>query len=303
MRYTIAELTGDENGDQDAPGRPDPFNPRGFPDDTMDRTVAGDRSGNGEPASVAELPDARPLTWVRRRPDVPRGMVVEHVHVSDVLGSSRRVWVHLPAGYESTDQAYPVMVLHDGWEWAALTPVAPILDNLIAEGCIPGLITVMHESPDREELACEEPFVDFLAAELLPWARGLYRITDDPARTIVAGQSYGGLNAAFCALQRPDVFGNVLSQSGSFWFRAGTEFDVEYGWLVSRYVSSPTLPVRFYLDVGLLEAYMVPVNRHMRDVLLAKGYPVAYQEFNGDHSWLCWRDTISDGLVRLTSQW
>jgi len=34
-------------------------------------------------------------------------------------------------------------------------------------------------------------------------------------------------------------------------------------------------------------------------VLLAKGYEVHYQEFNGGHDGLSWRGTLADGLLLL----
>jgi enterochelin esterase family protein len=136
----------------------------------------------------------------------------------------------------------------------------------------------MPDNPDREarnrELPCHPPFADFLVRELLPWARARYHVTDDPARTIVGGASYGGLAAAFAGLRHPEAFGNILSQSGSFWWKP--EGEEEHEWLARQFVDSPTLPLRFYLDVGLLENTYdeAPsqrcVNRHMRDVLRAK---------------------------------
>ncbi len=64
------------------------------------------------------------------------------------------------------------------------------------------------------------------------------------------------------------------------------------------------MPLRFYLDVGLFEngfqdPSMLVANRHMRDVLRAKGYPVRYAEYVGGHDYPCWEVTLADGLLAL----
>jgi enterochelin esterase family protein len=100
----------------------------------------------------------------------------------------------------------------------------------------------------------------------------------------------------------------VLSQSGSFyWWAPGED---EHEWLIRQFVTSRKLPVRFYLDVGLLELGIprrhaptaVAANRHLRDVLQAKGYEVHYEEFNGGHDHFNWRGTFADGLLALVGQ-
>jgi enterochelin esterase family protein len=68
--------------------------------------------------------------------------------------------------------------------------------------------------------------------------------------------------------------------------------------------------VRFYLDVGLMETGPTPdngpdqvvVNRHLRNVLRAKGYFVHYREFNGGHEYLNWRGTMADALLMLVGR-
>jgi enterochelin esterase family protein len=44
---------------------------------------------------------------------------------------------------------------------------------------------------------------------------------------------------------------------------------------------------------------VLETSRHMRDVLLAKGYEVHYQQFVGGHDYLSWRGTFADGLIAL----
>ncbi len=47
------------------------------------------------------------------------------------------------------------------------------------------------------------------------------------------------------------------------------------------------------------ETTQLAANRHLRDILVARGYDVSYQEFAGAHSYVSWRGTIADGLVAL----
>lgn len=151
----------------------------------------------------------------------------------------------------------------------------------------------------------------------MPWIRSQYHVTHDPKRVVLAGSSYGGLASTCAAYRHPNVFGNVLSQSGSYWWTPPRNPDELYGfapnaqptYIADLFVKSPTLPVRFYLDAGTLEldrsgagkSILVP-NRHLRDVLRAKGYEVFHQEFEGGHDYASWRGTIADGLILLLGQ-
>ncbi len=154
----------------------------------------------------------------------------------------------------------------------------------------------------------------FLYEELLPWIREQYPLSLDPREATIGGFSYGGLAAAYTALQRPDVFGNVLAQSGCFWWMPGYDDRLaapegsEYGWLIRQFVKAPRLPLRFHLDAGILEtdnkpggvhANILTANRHMRDVLEAKGYPVHYIEFSGGHDLVGWRGVLPEALSAL----
>jgi enterochelin esterase family protein len=167
-----------------------------------------------------------------------------------------------------------------------------------------------EESRDRD-LECYTPFTDFVAKELVPWARQRYRFSAEPERTIVGGVSLGGLTAAYCALRYPEVFGNVLSLSGAFGYFPGwedqgvTDFS-PFGWLVRQFVTTRKLPIKFYLEAGLFENDcsdpLLAQNRRMRDVLEAKGYSVVYSEFAGGHEFLSWRGSVADGLIALAGR-
>jgi enterochelin esterase family protein len=257
--------------------------------------------------SVLELPEAPPQPWITSRTGVPKGQVEMHRLRSTILDNERRVWIYTPPGYIAAGEPCGLLLLFDGLAYINLVPTPTILDNLLSEGRIPPLIAILPDSLNQEtrsrELPCHQPFVDFLISELLPWVHEHYHVTHDPAQSIVAGSSYGGLAAAFVGLRAPEIFGNVLSQSGSFWWDMDPEVNMEKEWLIRQYATTPHLPLRFYLEVGLLEKTtrlnMVLNNRHLRDVLEAKDYEVDYTEYNGGHDYLCWRGSLADGLIEL----
>jgi enterochelin esterase family protein len=100
-------------------------------------------------------------------------------------------------------------------------------------------------------------------------------------------------------LRAPHRFGAVLCQSGSFWWKSNTPDDLEAEWLAGQFADSRRLPLRFHLQVGLDEWVNLQPNRHLHNVLRAKGYPVTYREFAGGHDRACWRALLADGLIDL----
>ena len=142
--------------------------------------------------------------------------------------------------------------------------------------------------------------------------RASYPISTSPADTVIGGYSAGGTAAAEIALLHSDVFGNVLSQSGSF--RGRDPGDEEPNSTARKYLAEPRRPIRFYLETGLydnvpgadlplyellLDETNLMGNRHLRDVLRAKGYDVTYREVGGNHDYVHWRAMLADGLMTL----
>lgn len=260
--------------------------------------------------SLAEMPDALPQPWVAKRPDVAAGKVtVEEPIRSKALGGKREMRVYTPAGYTAEGEPYRLLIVSDGLAYTTLIPLPVILDNLIAAGEIPPVVAVLIDRLDsahrESDLSCNKAYAQFLAEEVLPWVRQKYRVTAGPAGTVLAGSSRGGLAAACAAIEHPEIFGNVLSQSGSF---VWPEKEPEPEWVRRHLEASPKLPLRFYLDVGLMEiwptndgkgASLLDANRRLRDVLQSKGYVVRYAEYSGGHSYASWQGTISDGLKAL----
>src|SRR5579862_4498546 len=282
----------------------DPLNPRQFVY-TKDDEIPDDKEAT---VSVLELPAAPAQPWIVPRPGVAKGRVEMYRLRSEILKNERRVWVYTPPGYTTDGEPYGLLLLFDGLAYIDFVPTPTILDNLLSEGKIPPLVAVIPDSLDQEtrnrELGCHQPFVELLTRELMPWVHQHYHVSYDPKQAIVAGSSRGGLAAAFVGLRASEHFGNVLSQSGSFWWDKDPEDGMPQNWLIQQFVASPRLPLRFYCEVGLRERSfegidMVACNWHMRDVLLLKGYEAHYAEFSGGHEYICWRGSLADGLLKL----
>ena len=233
-------------------------------------------------------------------------------------GRDRTIFVYTPEDYAQHPEArYPLLVAFDGEVYRDTMPLPFILDTLRSAKKAPAFVAVLIDDdggPTRiADLGNAPRMVQFLSRQLLPWVRANYRVTTDPHRVIVTGSSAGGLASAYVAIERPDLFGNVLSQSCACWRGADGSNDAPYEWLTSRAAQLPARDVRFFLDVGALETRgalggaapsLRDANRHLRDVLLAKGAWVRYLEVpNGQHAPEWWAPRLPVGLVTLTADW
>jgi enterochelin esterase family protein len=253
--------------------------------------------------SAVDLPAAPPQPWIVHHANVPAGVVHDTTFHSTLMGNERELSVYTPPGFSGSAGPYGLLVVYDGDWYLTLVPTPTILDNLIAARKIPPLVAVFVNNPGNSrdaELRCNRTFVDFLTTELIPWLHKRYAVAIDPARTVVAGSSAGGLGASCAALLHPEQFGNVLSMSGAYQAAPAGESGE---WATRQFSSGPKLPVRFYVAAGLLEntTAILPSNQRFRDVLIAKGYDIQYAEFTGGHEYRNWRGVLSDGLIALFS--
>lgn len=242
------------------------------------------------------------------------GAVAERQVPSRLYAPGRRVWVYTPPGYQASHAPYDLIVAFDGLDYQKDMHLPRILDSLTTSRAAGPFVALLVDNGSgaarTADLGNEPRFAAFLADEAMTWLRANYNVTRDPHRVIVTGSSAGGLGAAFVALRRPDLFGNVLSQSGAFWRGAAGSNAAPYEWLTEQYKSSPRRDVAFVLDVGDRETVgamggaapsLRDANRHLRDVLVAKGYRVSYHEVPGGmHRPEDWKLRLAPGIVTLS---
>ena len=269
---------------QDGERVADPLNPQTLPD------------GIGHTHHFFWMPAASPTRLTRSQRHVPRGTVTRHTleHSFLLAGGKRTVLLYQPP---VTDPC-PLLVVLDGQDYRPRGRLVQIVDNLIAQDRIRPLALAMiyHAGQARGvEYSCSEAHLSALLRLLLPLAQSelqLLDLAERPGAYGIMGASMGGLMPLFAGLRHPQVFGQVLSQSGSFVM--GDEDTVV--WDLVR--QGPVRPLKVWMDVGRFE-WLLQTNQRMYDLLAARGYEVTYREFNGGHNYTSWRNDLWRGLEAL----
>ncbi len=88
-------------------------------------------------------------------------------------------------------------------------------------------------------------------------------------------------------------FGNVLGQSGSFWWSSDG-----HGLSGADVIASidGSIPVRFRLEAGALEHTLLAGNRDLVANLTKHGFDAQYRQYPGGHDFACRRGGLPDGL-------
>lgn len=160
------------------------------------------------------------------------------------LNRKRRVSIYLPPDYNTSNQDYPVVYMHDGQnifdaktsgygEWN----VDETLNKLFKDNL--KLIVVGIDHGDSKRLDEYSPwkhteygggegdtYTDFIVNTLKPYIDSNYNTKKDKSSTAIFGSSMGGLISHYAALKYPTVFGKVGVFSPSYWFapKAVTDF-------------------------------------------------------------------------------
>lgn len=256
------------------------------------------RGGRGHDVSALEMPDA-PVQPGWDRPNTPYRQPVCIDWQSKRLGNRRRVWIFTTG---DDDPERPLAVLLDGQFWAESMPVWPALTALTLGRKLPPAVYVLIDVIDmahrNNELPCNPDFWLAVQEELLPLVKQRTAFSDRADRTVVAGQSFGGLSSLYAALNWPQRFGCVLSQSGSYWWphRGGQQ----EGLLIAQLKAGEKTArgLRIVLEAGRNEPLIYRANQAIYDELHTQ-QQVYWRQVDGGHDALCWRGGLTQGLMTL----
>lgn len=228
-------------------------------------------------------------------------------------GTHRSGQIYIPDAIRGVTGPVGVMVFNDGHAYAAAdgwfrTP--SVLDALIRAGDVPPLVAVFvnpgHTGSDLpnspwnasnrsvEYDSLSPTYAAFLEQDVLPRVAQHAELSDDPRRRAIAGFSSGGICAFTVAWERPDLFANVMSHSGSF---ANIRGGHTYPYRVRQ---SPRKPIRVFLQCGTNDVnneigHWHLCNQQMAAALSYRDYDVRFVSDDGVH------DGVTGGAILAES--
>ena len=250
---------------------------------------------------------AMTLGYERPEWSLPRGAPAGKLHAIDVpsavFDTTRQERVYLPHGY-AKDQAYPLVIIHDGGEFADYGDLTTSLDNLIHWGDVPPVVAVMIQASDRmKEYAKGRRHARYVAGELLPVLEERYSLSTQNRDRVLLGASLGAVASLATAFRFPGLFGGLILNSGSFILdpaalknRPHPVF-ARVSRLVQAIQRAPALPpTRAFVSTGELEG-LAQENLALAEALRTRGVEVLFKSSWDGHHWHNWRDQLRDALM------
>jgi enterochelin esterase-like enzyme len=254
--------------------------------------------------SVAQGHGYRRPGWTLGDEQARAGSIEEVTVPSAALGEERHVGVYVPARFRRT-RRYPLLVVHDGFDYLGYADLQVVLDNLIQRLEIPPMIVALTQTPNRlEEYAGHDGHARHVAVEIPEFLGHSFPLHPSSAARGLMGASFGAVASLHAAWRHPGAFGRLVLQSGSFAFadighhRRSATFDP-----VARFVNEfrrrPGRPAeRMYVSCGIYES-LIYENRSLVPLLRNHGIEVRYEEVRDGHNWENWRDRLQSALTWL----
>lgn len=214
-----------------------------------------------------------------------------------------RVGVLLYATPEPPGANAPLLVVHDGPEYAAYAGLTRFLDAMSWEERIPPMRAALIPPVDRNETySASALYAGALVRELLPQ---IARRAPHGKR-IGMGASLGALAMLHAQRRHPRSFDGLFLQSGSFFRQRWDKIESGFGRYqrISRFVgtvlrdTSADRPVPVALTCGTSEENRAN-NHAVAEALTAHGYAAWLAEIRDGHTWTCWRDAFDPNLPAL----
>ena len=269
--------------------------------------------------------------------DVPHGAVASVFYYSAVLKTTRRMHIYTPPGYEAGNQKYPVFyLLHGAMDtddaWTSVGRAGFILDNLLADKKLKPMIVVMpagHQPPQTGapgaarsgdgSAPAVNPFTSEFMTDIMPYVEKHYRTITDRAHRAIAGLSMGGGQTLDIAFRHLNLFAyiGVFSSGASLGGGRRGPAAPARGAAPGTAPAAPPQPdwetvhkadldnaalkkglKLIWLSTGVNDG-LITSTRSTVEILKKHGFQPVFKESPGVHSWINWRNYLSEFAPQL----
>jgi enterochelin esterase family protein len=259
--------------------------------------------------------------------NVPHGAISAVTYHSTALQKVRRMHVYTPPGYELGTGTFPVFYLLHGAgdnddSWTSVGRAGFILDNLIAAKKARPMIVVMpagHTSRAPGNAIGRTPtdeFVQDFVQDVVPYVETHYRVIADRAHRAIAGLSMGGNQTLHVAIPRLDRFAYVGVFSSGLLAAApagrgaapaaGTPPPapaLDEAWVQEHVAAIDAGAKKRALDLFWFatgsEDRLLPATKATVEMFKRRGFTPVFKESAGGHTWLNWRDYLTEFAPQL----
>ena len=253
--------------------------------------------GMGRMASGIEIPISGEDYYAIK--DVAHGEIRTARYYSPVLNLWRRLYVYTPAGYDESNEKFPVLyLLHGGGEdergWATQGKTDLILDNLLAEKKAQPMLVVMVDgntgSPGFSEQFLKS-FEEELKQSVIPFVEKTYRAKTDSKNRALAGLSMGGLQTLYAGIYNPELF-SYLGVFSSGWLPNQKNIsDRQYEYM-KKNAALINDKMTLWIAMGGKEDIAYENCQTMLSKFKELNIKYTYQEYPGGHTWPVWRNNL-----------
>jgi len=259
--------------------------------------------------------------------NVPHGAVASVFYNSTSLGRTRRMHIYTPPGYEVGRDKYPVFYLLHGAgdcddSWTSVGRAGFIMDNLIEARKAKPMIVVMpagHTVPGAaggrgRGAGGRDEFADDFLKDIMPYVEKNYRVLADRPHRAIAGLSMGGSQTLNIAIPNLEKFAYVgVYSSGLIGAFGGGRGPAA----ASAAPTSPPGPSwedqhqaeldnsgarkglkLLWFSTGVDDGLM-PTTKSTVEMLKKHGFSPEFQESPGAHTWINWRNYLTEFAPRL----
>jgi enterochelin esterase-like enzyme len=222
---------------------------------------------------------------------------------SPTIGTTRRMYVYTPFGYEASAESYPVLyLLHGGGgdedAWATMGRACQILDNLIEKKLAVPMICVMpngnpgqqaarplmlpEKTIDRNDPKNANLYVNSIVKYIIPFVEKNFRAISRPDARAVAGLSMGGGHTLSVTNEYPGTFAYICPLSSGV---SATYPDID-----AKLQGVKKAGYKLYwVACGSEDALAYANSKNLDAALTRNGIEHTFFVSGGGHTWANWR--------------